>query len=128
MMELPLDLSITLDKVPAGAAPETIATIALSCNALGLNHTDDVLSDPLTQQERDELRWYLEEYWHFPYYEFAQRGREAEIEAELMVTLMNDWNAALEHHSIETTARHDMFDTLEIGLTDHLSERNARRA
>jgi hypothetical protein len=40
MMELPLDLSITLDKVPAGAAPETIATIALSCNALGLNHTD----------------------------------------------------------------------------------------
>ena len=36
------------------------------------------MNDPLTQQERDDLRWYLEEYWKWPYEGFAQRAREVE--------------------------------------------------
>ncbi len=73
-----LDLSITLTPPPQNAPPEAIASIALNCNTLGLNHTGDLLVDPLTQQEHNNLRWYLEEYWKWPYEGFAQRAREVE--------------------------------------------------
>src|SRR2546421_6947852 len=73
-----LDLSITLTPPPAGSPSEVIASIALRYEKLGLNHTGDLLTDPLTQQERDELQWYLEEYWKWPYEGFAQRGRRVE--------------------------------------------------
>jgi tetratricopeptide (TPR) repeat protein len=43
-----------------------------------LTHTGDQLTDPLTQPEREELRWYLEEYWKWPYEGFAQRGQQVE--------------------------------------------------
>jgi hypothetical protein len=33
-------------------------------------------SDPLTQEERDALRWYLEEYWKWPYGGFLERAKE----------------------------------------------------
>jgi len=39
----------------------------------------NLLRDPLTQQERDDLRWYLEEYWKWPYLEFAERGKQVEV-------------------------------------------------
>src|SRR5436190_17040106 len=74
-----LDLSITLDPSPAGSPPEVLATIALHCGAaLGLSHRGNLLTDPLTPQERDELRWYLEEYWQWPFEGFAQRGKRVE--------------------------------------------------
>jgi hypothetical protein len=73
-----LDLSITLTPLPTGSPPEVLATITLRCDPFGLSHTGDLLTDPLTQPEREELRWYLEEYWKWPYEGFAQRGQQVE--------------------------------------------------
>ena len=69
-----LDLSITLTPPPAGSPPEAIASVLLRYEALGMAHSGDLLSNPVTTQERDSLRWYLEEYWQWPYYEFAERS------------------------------------------------------
>ena len=44
----------------------------------GSNHAGDLLKDPLTQQERNDLRWYLEEYWKWPFEGFAQHAKEVE--------------------------------------------------
>src|SRR6266566_1177763 len=73
-----LDLSITLSSPPQEAPSEAIASISLRCDVLGLLHEGGLLNDPLTQQERNELRWYLEEYPLWPYYEFAERGKQIE--------------------------------------------------
>src|SRR2546421_9996633 len=73
-----LDLSITLTPPPAGTPPEVLATITLRCDPLGLSHPGDLLTDPLTQPEREELRWYLEEYRKWPFEGFAQRGQQVE--------------------------------------------------
>ena len=59
---------------PAG----TIASIMVHCKTLDLSHTGDLLTDPLSEQERNDLQWYLEEYWKWPYEGFAQRGKEIE--------------------------------------------------
>src|SRR6266567_4128446 len=79
-----LDLAITLTTLPNDAQLDVIASIALNCAELGLNHAGDLLHDPLIQQERDDLRWYLEEYWKWPYEGFAQHARGVE---ELLPTL-----------------------------------------
>src|SRR6266699_4723968 len=74
-----LDLAITLTPPLNDAQPDVIAGISLnSAQPLGLNHSGDPLHDPLTQQERDDLRWYLEQYWKWPYEGFAQRARGVE--------------------------------------------------
>jgi hypothetical protein len=73
-----LDLSITLTRPPTGSPPEILATITLRCDKLGLSHTGDLLKDPLSSQERKDLRWYLEEYWQWPFEGFAQRGKRVE--------------------------------------------------
>src|SRR5690242_8104837 len=74
-----LDLSITLTPPPAGSPLETLATITLQCSApLGLSHTGDLLKDPLSSQEREDLRWYLEEYWQWPFEGFAERAKRVE--------------------------------------------------
>src|SRR5690348_12345977 len=73
-----LDLAITLTSPPNYAEPDVIANIALNCAQLGLNHSGDLLHDPLTQQERNDLRWYLEEYWKWPFEGFAQRAKSVE--------------------------------------------------
>jgi hypothetical protein len=74
-----LDLAITLTSAGKGKKQsKAIASIALNCAELGLNHSGDLLNDPLTQQERDDLRWYLEEYWKWPYEGFAQRAKGIE--------------------------------------------------
>ncbi len=78
-----LDLSITLTNPPQDAPTEAIASITLRSDPQGLTHIGDLLTDPLTQQERNELRWYLEEYPMWPYYEFAERAKQ--IEALLSV-------------------------------------------
>ncbi len=77
-MNQALDLSIMLMQPPPDSPTDVIAGITLRCDALGLSHFGDLLRDPLTQQERDDLRWYLEEYWKWPYLEFAARGRRVE--------------------------------------------------
>ena len=73
-----LDLSIMLTPPPAGSPPEAIASIALRCDPQGLTHTGDLLSDPLTKQERANLRWYLEEYSDWPYEQFLERAKQIE--------------------------------------------------
>src|SRR3989442_625142 len=73
-----LDLSITLAPPPAGFPPEILATITLECKQLGLSHTGDLLKDPLSSEERQDLHWYLEEYWQWPFEGFAERGKRIE--------------------------------------------------
>src|SRR5438046_4411205 len=73
-----LDLSVTLAQPPVGAPPEVVASIALRCEKLGLSHAGDLLTDPLTQQERQDLLWYLEEYWQWPYEGFLAHARRVE--------------------------------------------------
>jgi hypothetical protein len=73
-----LDLSITLTQPPSGSPPEVLAGVTVACDILGLRHTGDMLIDPLTQREREDLRWYLEEYWKWPYLGFAARGKQVE--------------------------------------------------
>ncbi len=73
-----LDLSIVFTKPPPDSSPEILAHVAFQCDALGLSHTGEIFTDPLTQRERDDLHWYLEEYWQWPYLEFAERGKRVE--------------------------------------------------
>ncbi len=74
-----LDLSISLTPPPKDAPEETLASIMVRCDALGLHQEEaGQLTDPLTQQERQELRWYLEEYPLWPFSEFAERGKQIE--------------------------------------------------
>src|SRR5437764_3733532 len=73
-----LDLSITLTPPPAGSSPEAIASIALRCDPQGLSYSGDLLTDPLTQQERANLRWYLEEHSDWPYEQFLERAKQIE--------------------------------------------------
>lgn len=73
-----LDLCVTLSLPPNGSLPEVVASIALNCNELGLSHTGDLLGDPLSIREQNDLRWYLEEYWKWPYNGFAERGKVTE--------------------------------------------------
>src|SRR5437868_6705026 len=73
-----LDLSIVFTNPPAGSSPEVLARVAFRCEALGLDHTNDVFTNPLTPHEWDDLHWYLEEYWKWPYLEFAERGKQVE--------------------------------------------------
>src|SRR6059058_3234022 len=73
-----LDLSIILTQPPGGSPPEVLASVTIACDVLGLRHTGEPLIDPLTGRERNDLRWYLEEYWKWPYLEFATRGRQVE--------------------------------------------------
>lgn len=74
-----LDLSLVFTPPAADAPAEALANIELydesqateSCSLLPL-------IDPLLPAERKELEWYLEEYWQWPYAEYAQRGIRAE--------------------------------------------------
>jgi tetratricopeptide (TPR) repeat protein len=74
-----LDLSVTLTPPPAGADPAVLASITLRYDALGLGHFGDLLTDPLTTQEREDLQWYLEKYWQWPYEGFLSRGKQIEV-------------------------------------------------
>lgn len=80
MDDLPevLDLSIVFTPPPPASPSEILAHFAVRCDSLGLSHTGEAFTDPLTKSERDDLRWYLEEYWQWPYLEFAERGKRVE--------------------------------------------------
>ncbi len=73
-----LNLNLILTPPPADAPPETLASVSLHADALGLSHTGDLLQNPLKEGEEDSLRWYLEEYWKWPYEQFRERGEEIE--------------------------------------------------
>ncbi len=79
MIDTVLDLCITLVPPPHGAAPEAIATIELRCDQLGLQCAGDVLGETFTSREREDVRWYLEEYWKWPYEQFLARGKRIEV-------------------------------------------------
>ncbi|WP_437723285.1 tetratricopeptide repeat protein [Sorangium sp. So ce861] len=73
-----LDLALTVGPPPPGAGPEVLGSIALTCDALGLSHAADWLVDPLSEDERKDLDWYLEEFWKWPFEGFAARGAHIE--------------------------------------------------
>ena len=77
-MEQSLDLCITLTPPPPDAPPETIAGIELRCDQLGLRYAGDLLADPFTAREKENIRWYLEEYADWPYELFLERGKKVE--------------------------------------------------
>jgi hypothetical protein len=82
-----LDLSIVFTQPPPNSSPEILAHVALQCDILGLSHTGEIFTDPLTKAEWGDLRWYLEEYWLWPYLEFAERGRRVEaLQGEVEVS------------------------------------------
>jgi hypothetical protein len=55
-----------------------MANITIHCDSLNLHRTAMLLHDPLNPKEREDLRWYLEEYWKWPYEAFAVRGQQIE--------------------------------------------------
>ncbi len=73
-----LNMNIILKPPPVGSPPETLASVSLQVDAFGLNHTGDLLQNPLKEGEEERLRWYLEEYWKWPYEQFRERGEEIE--------------------------------------------------
>ena len=73
-----LELQVEIAARPPDASSETAAAIILRCEALKLKREGDTFSYPLTKKERDDLRWYLEEYWQWPFEGFAQRGSTVE--------------------------------------------------
>ena len=95
-----LDLSITLSPPPPGAPKNAVATMMLRCDELGLAHEGSLLLHPLTREESEELRWYLRDYWQWPFAEFAVRGER--VERELLPSAGKRLYAAL-CASIETT-------------------------
>src|SRR5436305_310129 len=77
-MDSPLSLSILLTQPPSGSSPDVLATISLSSESQGSTHTGDVLIAPLTEEEEKNIRWYLEEYWRWPYEQFRERAEAVE--------------------------------------------------
>src|SRR5260221_4078942 len=73
-----LNLNIVLSLPPADAPPEALASMSLQLDIFGLSHAGDLLKDPLKEGEGERLRWYLEEYWKWPYEQFRERGKEVE--------------------------------------------------
>jgi len=87
-----LDLTIELTAPTKDISADVIASITVHCEALGLNHLAGLLTDPLTPQERADLRWYLEDYILWPYEEFSKRSKR--IEALLPVIGQRLYQAA----------------------------------
>jgi len=77
-MEQICDLSIILTSSPAGVPPKVAASLEVRCELLNLIHGGEVFVDPLKQGELNDLRWYLEEYWQWPYEGFLERGQQIE--------------------------------------------------
>jgi tetratricopeptide (TPR) repeat protein len=75
-MSTPLDLEIYLTAPTADAPEGALARIKLAYN--GMVHEQDWLFDRLTDKERENLRWYLERYWMWPYEGFKERAEHVE--------------------------------------------------
>lgn len=72
-----LDLTLTLTRAAEGAPAEVLAELEMSCPRLGLPAVGSLIN-PFFPGERDELRWYLEEYWKWPFGQFKSRARVVE--------------------------------------------------
>jgi hypothetical protein len=77
-----LDLTIQVTPPPPGSG--ALATVDLSCHQLGLTAGSALLLDPLSSQEREELRWYTEEFWKWPHDEWLERAERARA---LLITI-----------------------------------------
>ena len=73
-----LDLRIQLTPPPYDALPPVLASVVVSCDRLNQPQASALLNEPLSPDERQDLIWYLEEYWKWPYLGFAERGRGVE--------------------------------------------------
>jgi tetratricopeptide (TPR) repeat protein len=73
-----LDLQVEITARPSDASSDTAAPVTLRCEALKVQLEGGMFSSPLTKQERDDLRWYLEDYWRWPFAGFALRGSSVE--------------------------------------------------
>src|SRR2546421_10811697 len=78
-MNQPLDLCITFSPPPPGSPAGSIANIVLHCDSLSMSSAGELLTDPLPEGARADLRWYLEEYWKWPYEQFLERGKRVEM-------------------------------------------------
>ena len=70
-------LALTLTPPPRRAAG-VVAQVELRCDELGLSCPARPLLDPLGASDREDLAWYLEQYWQWPFREFARRGARVE--------------------------------------------------
>jgi hypothetical protein len=77
-MSQPLDLSITLYAPPENSSPNVIACFKVNCETIDLTSSGDLLTDLLTDEEGSDLCWYLEDYWKWPYEQFAVQGKYVE--------------------------------------------------
>src|SRR5260370_42576044 len=73
-----LKLNVMLTPPPAGSPPDMLASVSLQLEAFGLSHSGDLLHNPLSEDVGERLRWYLEEYWKWPYEQFRERAQEIE--------------------------------------------------
>lgn len=77
-MSVLFDLQVEISARPPDAPSDSAVPITLRCEALKLQLEGEMFSYPLAKQERDDLRWYLEEYWRWPFAGFALRGSSVE--------------------------------------------------
>ena len=77
-MEPVLDLCVDITAVSSEDPAHLQAQTSVYCEALNLRHDGEAFSYPLSQSEQNDLHWYLEEYWKWPYAGFAFRGAEVE--------------------------------------------------
>lgn len=77
-MDQSLNLNIQLTQPPSDSPPDVLATMTLHSDSQGLLLTGEVLKDPFSAEEVENLRWYLEEYWQWPYEQFRERAQEVE--------------------------------------------------
>lgn len=116
-----LDLRITLTSPPADSSPDMLATIDLRCDALGLSHSGDLLADPLTEQERADLRWYLEEYWQWPYEQFLARAHRVEdLLDDLGARLYRAVFGSIEARDVLQAWRHAEAERWQISIISNL--------
>ena len=76
-MDSPLRLFIELKPLQS-PVPDTLASIALRYDELTCSGGTLTTDAALSEKEINKLRWYLEEYWQWPYEQFKKRAEEIE--------------------------------------------------
>ncbi len=101
------EICIHLSAPPEDAQAEAIASVEIQCPLLRRQISkENLLVDLLTSQERNDLQWYLEEYWKWPYLEFAERGKKVEA-------LLPQVGRRLYHAIFGSEAMQDIIDALQ---------------
>jgi hypothetical protein len=73
--------------------PGSQAQVSWQHDAAIMRHCAPALfSDPLSIEDRKELRWYLEEYLQFPY--GAEQWRAGQIERKMEVSRKSEFSSA----------------------------------